>query len=97
MPLQIRAQLGPGRAADECRMQRRVAVVMEPGRAELSRLHPTAGAGHSLEHDHAAAGVEEVGRRNQRVVAGADADDVGLVWKIVYVVHRRASSGSSRS
>ena len=76
------AELGPGRPADERRMQRRVAVVMEPRGAELRRLHPAARLRHLLEQAHATAGIQQVRGRDERVMAGADEHDVGLLWKI---------------
>src|SRR5262249_2786428 len=46
---QVRSQLGPGRTAYEEGMQRRPAVVMEAGGAQLSCLHPAARLCHLLE------------------------------------------------
>jgi len=82
MTAQIRSELGPGRPADERRMQRRIEIVMKSRGAELGRLHPAAGTRHPLEQTHAAACIGQVRSRDERVVAGAHENDVGLPWKI---------------
>jgi hypothetical protein len=89
---EVRAKLGPDRAADESGVKRGIEVVHEPWRAELGGLHPSAGPVHLLEHDHASAGAEEVSRRHERVVTGADEYYVGLVWKVVHDGDGRAAT-----